>query len=62
MQRSVSGSVGERVSTTNERSISEANAILMGGSVEEINENFAIDPRSENDYHRPVPKNLEQDG
>ena len=40
-------------------SINEANAILMSGFVDEMNEKFAIDPRSDHDYHRPVPKNLD---
>ena len=40
-------------------SINEANAILMSGFVDEMNEKFAIDPQSEHDYHRPVPKELD---
>ena len=40
-------------------SITEANGILLGGFVDEMNEKFAIDPRSEHDYHRPVPYNLD---
>jgi transposase len=40
-------------------SINEANAILMSGFVDEINEKFAVDPRSEHDYHCPVAKNLD---
>jgi transposase len=43
----------------NVSSIHEANAILLSSFVDEINEKFALDPRSEQDYHMPVPKDLD---
>ena len=38
--------------------IEGANEFLAGGFVDKLNLKFAVRPRSEGDYHRPVPRGL----
>ncbi len=39
--------------------IEEGNALLRGGFLKELNERFAVEPKSGVDFHRPVPEGLD---